>query len=93
MTCVATIAEDGAISWQPDCPALTALFIRAINTHVAAISDHNEKIVLREAFSKYRLADCGEVKGEEVRGTFRSMIEESPQYNVLMGQISSILAG
>jgi hypothetical protein len=59
VTCVATIAEDGAISWQPDCPALCGLFLRAIGSHIAAISDHNEKIVQRESFSRYRLADSG----------------------------------
>lgn len=64
VTCVATISEDGSISWQPDCPALVGLFLRTISSHIAAISDHNEKIIHRESFSKYRLVDSGEGKSE-----------------------------
>jgi hypothetical protein len=65
--------------------------MRAISQHINAISEHNEKIIHREIFSKYRMADCGDSKVEETRNTFKLMIEDSPLYSGLISQIEGIL--
>ena len=92
ITCTASIDDNGAVRWEPTRQSLSALFLEAIAQHLVSLNASNEKIVNNPLFAKYRLAEGGEVKGEEDgRSSFKAMVEESPQYLPLLGEIEGTL--
>jgi hypothetical protein len=41
IACSATLSPDGCLTWYPDAPALTHLFLQAITNHVQELNQQN----------------------------------------------------